>query len=362
MSQKNEKVMVALSGGVDSSVAAILLKEQGYDVMAATLKTFCYQHESGPKSCCGLEGVAAARAVAARLGIPHTVLDVSQTFQNEVIDDFVNEYADGRTPNPCVRCNATIKIPYLLKKAQMYGCKYLATGHYARNIKDSSGNHILKRGIDSKKDQTYFLWEVPRDVLPFLLLPVGQYKKDEIRALAEKHELANAKKPESQEICFVPNGDYTDFLRKQLPQDHPGFLPGPIIGPEGEKIGDHNGYMHFTIGQRKGLGGGHGQKLYVYKIVPEKREIHAGLYQSLMGTKFKVTKINSLIDTPAPGSEFEVQIRYNSRPVKCKILESKNNEWHVELFSPTYAISPGQSAVFYQQENMLAGGIISALI
>ncbi|MEW6708527.1 MAG: tRNA 2-thiouridine(34) synthase MnmA [Candidatus Riflebacteria bacterium] len=358
MNETAKKVLVALSGGVDSSVAAILLQRQGYEVMAVTLKTFCYQGEAGPKACCGLEGVNAAREVAAQLKIPHMVLDVSSSFQHEVIDNFVGEYAAGRTPNPCVRCNATVKIPYLLGKARSYGCDYLATGHYASIERDDAGHFLLKRGADQQKDQSYFLWEVPTAVLPHLLLPVGGYTKPEIRAIAEDAGLANAKRPESQEICFVPDGNYMTFLREHLPADHPGFQPGLIIGPNGRTLAKHDGYMNFTVGQRKGVGGGHGIKMYVCRIDAASREVHVGSREQMMGNKFVVQKMNSLIDTPKPGDEFQVQIRYKTRAVNCRLISADAQSWKVKLQEPVYAISPGQSAVFYQGDFLVAGGTI----
>lgn len=357
-----KKVLVALSGGVDSSVAALLLQEQGYEVMAVTLKTFCYQGEAGPKACCGLEGITAARSVSAKLGMPHIVLDVSKTFQEEVIADFVKEYAAGRTPNPCVRCNATVKIPYLLEKARSYGCAYLATGHYASIAQPEPDQFLLHRGSDQKKDQSYFLWEVPSDVLPHLLLPVGTFTKPQIREIALEKKLVNAQRPESQEICFVPDGDYMNFLRQHLPEDHPGFLPGNIIGPNGKIIGKHNGYMNFTVGQRKGVGGGHGVKLYACRIDPATRDVHVGPRDTLMGKEFKVEKINSLIGLPNPGSEFMVQVRYNSTPVPCEVVSAQPNCWEIKLKESAYAISPGQSAVFFLNDNLVAGGTITSFI
>lgn len=353
-----KKVLVALSGGVDSSVAAILMLQQGYEVIAVTLKTFCYQGETSSKTCCGLEGVNSARAVAAHLQIPHLVLDVTDSFKQEVIDDFVSEYANGRTPNPCVRCNATVKIPYLLDKARNFGCDFLVTGHYARVERTSNGNYLLKRALDTQKDQSYFLWEVPAKVLPYLLLPVGEFTKPQIRAIAEKYGLANAQRPESQEICFVPDGDYMNFLRKYLPADHPGFQPGLIIGTNNQTIGRHNGYMNFTVGQRKGIVGGYATKLYVCRIDATTREVHVGERESLMGSKFIVQKINSFIAPPKIGTEFKVQVRYKTRPVNCRLISADTQYWKVKLQEPLYAISPGQSAVFYKNNHLVAGGTI----
>jgi tRNA-specific 2-thiouridylase len=359
VSAKNKKkVLVALSGGVDSSVAALMLKNQGYEVMAVTLKTFCYQGETGPKACCGLEGVAAAKAVSAKLGIPHIVLDVEETFQKEVIEDFVNEYAAGRTPNPCVRCNATVKIPYLLQKAKSYGCEFLATGHYARIVHDENAPFLIARGADKTKDQSYFLWEIPPEILKDLLLPCGGYSKGQIRQFARENTLSNAQKPESQEICFVPDGDYMNFLRNHLPDNHPGFKPGKIIGPDGRLLAQHSGYMNFTVGQRKGIGGGHGQRLYVCGIDAENRKVYVGTRESLMGRKLVVDKINCFVEMPSAGEELMIQVRYRSKAVSGKLLSVDSRVWNVELEEPVYAISPGQSAVFYQNDCLIAGGTI----
>ncbi len=361
---EKKKILVALSGGVDSSVAAGLLVKEGHDVMAVTLKTFCYSNiEMGPKACCGLEGVSAAKAVAADLGIPHVVLDVSESFHKEVIEDFVSEYAAGRTPNPCVRCNATVKIPYLLEKARGYGCSHLATGHYAMISQLENGKTTLKRGKDQKKDQSYFLWEVPGNVLENLLLPVGGYEKSEIRKIASEMGFANAQKAESQEICFVPDGNYISFLKTQLPSDHPGLATGSIKDNEGKVVAKHDGYVSYTVGQRKGLGGGHGKRLYVSKIDPETKTVFLGDRDSLMGKRVRIERLNSYIGSPEPGTEFMVQLRYKSSAVACRILNADKDSWHIELKEPVYAISPGQSAVFYLGDLLVAGGrIVSSSI
>ena len=354
------RVMVALSGGVDSAVAAALLRDQGCEVMGATLKTFCYAGTpDSPKVCCGLEGVAAARAVAAQLGIPHTVWDVAADFQREVIDNFVAEYAAGRTPNPCVRCNATVKIPAMLERARALGCTHLATGHYARCVADAAGALALERGLDVRKDQAYFLWQVPVDVLPWLLLPIGGLTKPQIRQIAAERGFPNAQKAESQEICFVPEGTYLSFLRAHLPADHPGFQPGPLMRTDGTLIGRHEGYLGYTIGQRRGLGGGHGRRLYVTRIDPATRTVFAGEEDDLLQDAFLLEEVNSFIGVPAEGLPVEVQIRHRFAPVAGTVVAVDGlRAWQVRLTTPARAVTPGQSAVLFHGPRVLAGGTI----
>lgn len=358
MKNDKKKVLVALSGGVDSSVAASMLKSQGHELIAVTLKTFCYQGtDASPKACCGLEGVNSARAVAAQLCIPHLVLDVAASFQDEVIKDFINEYAEGRTPNPCVRCNATVKIPFLLEKARTYGCTHLATGHYAR-VKHDKGEWALHRGLDVKKDQAYFLWEIPPWTLPYLMLPVGDFSKDQIREKADEINLVNAQKAESQEICFVPDGDYVNFLRQNLPADHPGFQPGNILDTNGQAIGRHQGYLGFTVGQRKGIGGGHGERLFVRAIDPEQRIVVAGVRSTLFSDEVYIEKINMFCSELSLFKGLKVQIRHRTEEVPCKITTQSDERIVLKLEKPVYAVTPGQSAVVFSGDRLLFGGTI----
>jgi tRNA-specific 2-thiouridylase len=356
---KPGKILVALSGGVDSAVALALLLEQGYELMAVTLKTFCYaEMESGPKSCCALEGIQSARAVAGQLGVPHLVWDVSEAFTREVINDFVGEYAAGRTPN---RCNATVKIPYLLARARELGCTHIATGHYARVETGSDGVPGLFRGRDQAKDQAYFLWEVPAGVLPHFLLPLGELTKEEVRRLADARGLPNARKPESQEICFVPDGDYVTFLRGHLPPDHPGFQPGAIIDRRsGSIVGPHTGFLAYTIGQRKGLGGGHGKRLFVVGLDPVRREVFVDTEEGLHGTRLVLDRVNSLLPAPpAIGSLVGVQIRHRARSLPGRLVAiSEPQHWEIELDQPARAITPGQSGVLFLGDRLIAGGRI----
>ncbi len=248
------RVLVAMSGGVDSSVAAALLVEAGHEVVGVTMKTFCYSEtpDSG-KTCCGLDGIVDARRVATALDIPHYVFDVEEDFTRDVIDDFVREYARGRTPNPCVRCNSNTKFKDLLARGEALGCDRIASGHYVRIQHGDDGSSLL-RGLDDGKDQSYFLWGLPREMLPKLLFPLGDLTKTQVRERARSLELATADKPESQEICFVPTGNYRDLLAKKLPEPHPALRPGPIVLTDGTVIGEHDGYAGFTIGPRRGMG------------------------------------------------------------------------------------------------------------
>lgn len=357
-------ILVALSGGVDSSVAAAILKEQGHSLMGVTLKTFCYAEiEGGPKSCCGLEGIESARAVATKLDIPFTVFDVTERFKTAVIGDFVAEYAAGRTPNPCVLCNATVKIPDLLERARRLGCEAIATGHYAAMVQSPEGPFI-ERGKDRAKDQAYFLWAVPRHVLPHLVFPLGNMVKSEVRALARTLGLASADKAESQEICFVPDDDYAGFLRNWLPPQHPGFQPGNIVDQQGRTLARHEGYINFTIGQRKGLGGGHGRRLFVTDIQPETRQVAVGEGHEMLEQELFVDQLNLLAPEAAFDESFAIQIRHRAKPLIGKLVARSGEKgqaeycWHIRLEEKARAITPGQSAVFFIGDRLLGGGRI----
>ena len=354
-------ILVALSGGVDSSVTAALLLEAGHSLVSATLKTFCYNDvQGGPKSCCGLEGITTARAVAGALGIQHFVFDVSDRFQTEVIDDFVGEYAAGRTPNPCVRCNATVKIPDLLERARKLGYEAIATGHYARVAPTSDGVGLF-RAKDRTKDQAYFLWEVPSGILKNLYFPLGDLTKTEVRELARQRGLISADKPESQEICFIPDLDYMGFVRRRLPPDHQARLPGPIIDTAGRSLGTHQGFLEFTVGQRKGLGGGHGRKLYVTAIDPARRTVIAGELKDLEATSLIIDRVNQLAPTPAPDTPVTVMIRHRAKAIPGFVRETAGGSWRIELGEPARAVTPGQSAVIFSpgpEDRLLAGGRI----
>ena len=351
-----ERILVAMSGGVDSSVAAALLAEQGHQLVGATMKTFCYQEDPGPsRTCCGLDGIMDARRVADALGVPHYVFDVEEEFTRDVIDDFVSEYARGRTPNPCVRCNSNTKFRDLLRRGELLGCDAVASGHYVRAAV-VDGETALFRGSDSGKDQSYFLWGLPRELLPRLRFPLGELTKPEVRAYARALGLVTAAKPESQEICFVPTGNYRDLLRRRLGTRHDALRPGNLVDSRGRVVGRHQGFASFTVGQRRGLGGGFDRRLYVIAIRPDRREVMVGAREELECRQLRVDELNWLTEeVPSDGSPVRAQLRYRAPAVPGRIRHQGNGV-ELELERPVLAVTPGQSAVFFDDNQRLLGG------
>lgn len=356
------RVLVAMSGGVDSSVAAALLVEAGHEVVGVTMKTFCYSDvPSHGKTCCGLDGIMDAKRVADTLGIAHYVFDVEKDFTRDVIDDFVAEYARGRTPNPCVRCNSNTKFRDLLERGRALGCDRIATGHYVRIEHGPEGSRLL-RGLDDAKDQSYFLWGLPASMLPTLLFPLGELTKDEVRAQARALELVTADKPESQEICFVPTGDYRDLLKKRLDTVHPALEPGDLVTSDGEVVGRHTGYAGFTVGQRKGLGGGFSDAMFVLEIRADTREVVIGPREELFRDVVNVQEVNWLADAPDPGHRVRAQLRYRAPLVEAVVrrpddLDAPGVVLALDEAQP--AITPGQSAVIFEGDRVLGGGRIA---
>jgi tRNA-specific 2-thiouridylase len=352
-----ERVLVAMSGGVDSSVAAALLVEQGYDVVGATMKLFCYGEDVPDRPCCSLDSINDARRVCQSLGVPHYVLNLESAFGNDVVDNFVSEYARGRTPIPCVRCNTFTKFRDLVRKADSIDARYVATGHYAR-IEDGA----LHRGLDHSKDQSYFLWGIDRSVLSRMLLPVGAQTKAETRAVARSLGLdVVAEKPESQDICFVPDGDHTKIIRSRLGASAPALSRGAFILADGTPVGEHDGYARFTIGQRRGLPGGFREPMFVTAIRPDDRSVVIGPREELLGRGLVVREVNPLLAgsrLSALGSRLSVQVRHRSTPAAAEIIRVDHDEIELALDEPIAAITPGQSAVFYDGEQVLGGGII----
>lgn len=350
-----------MSGGVDSSVAAALLVEQGHQVIGVTMKTFCYSEVEGPgKTCCGLDGIMDARRVADRLGIPHYVFDVERDFTRDVIDDFVSEYAAGRTPNPCVRCNGNTKFRDLLKRGELLGCDAIATGHYARMATDDAGDPVLLRGRDEKKDQAYFLWGLPPELLPKLLFPLGELTKPEVREKARELDLVTAEKPESMEICFVPTGNYVDVLEQRLGGEHAALTPGKLVTADGSVVGEHEGYARYTVGQRRGLGGGHSLPLYVLRTRPERQEVVVGTREELYREDVEIGEVNWLAECPEPGERLDVQIRHRAPAVPARVNKLEGGTIKLDFDEAQRAVSPGQSAVLFRGDMVLGGGRIAA--
>ena len=351
-----ERVLVAMSGGVDSSVAAALLVEQGYDVVGATMKLFCHGDDVPDRPCCSLDSVNDARRVCETLGVPHYVINLEDRFGHDVVDDFVSEYSRGRTPIPCVRCNTFTKFRDFVKKADAIDARWIATGHYAR-----VANGELLRGADDNKDQTYFLWGIDRSILSRMILPVGDSTKPETRALARKLGLSVvSEKPESQEICFVPDGDYMKILRQRLAPDAPALVPGPIVTSDGRYVAEHEGFARYTIGQRRGVPGGFRIPMYVVGIRPADREVVIGPREELLGSGVIAREVNWLSDVPAIGSQVQVRVRHRAPLAAGELIRHDGGEIEIALDEPVSAITPGQSIVLYDGARVLGGGFIES--
>ena len=361
---KDKRIIVAMSGGVDSSVAAALLSEEGYDVIGITMKTWGFmevggapKHESG---CCSLDAIYDAKNVATNFGFPHYTVDFTKSFEDEVINNFVDEYLNGRTPNPCVVCNRKIKWEELLKKADSLDAKYVATGHYAKvEYDEKTDRYCLINSADIHKDQTYALWGLTQESLSRTLLPLGKYTKKEIRKLAEEFNLKTANKPDSQEICFVADNNYERFLREREPEKISGIEEGDIIY-HGKIIGQHRGIPFYTVGQRKGLGIAIGTPVYVKKIDVEKNTIEIGDKEELLETTLVAEDVNYISKNRLEsGEKVTAKIRYSDPGSDAQVVEASEDKLKIQFVEPKSAITPGQSVVLYDENGfVLAGGVI----
>ncbi|HVV64559.1 MAG TPA: tRNA 2-thiouridine(34) synthase MnmA [Rhizomicrobium sp.] len=352
------RIVVAMSGGVDSSVAAALLRREGCDVVGVTLQLYGASAAKRKGACCAGQDIYDARRVAEKLGIPHYVLDYEERFRKRVIADFAETYARGETPIPCVRCNERVKFADLLETARELGAQALATGHYVRRIEGRAGAE-LHRAADDARDQSYFLFTTTQKQLDYLRFPIGGMDKREVRAIASELGLAVADKPDSQDICFVPDGKYSNVVQKMQPD---AATPGEIVDVAGNVLGRHDGVIHFTVGQRKGLGlAGNGEPLFVLKLDPARAEVVVGPRSMLASSAIRLREVNWLGGDPDGEIECAVKIRSTRQPAPARVTLGPDRAALVELIAPEEAVAPGQACVFYERDGtrVLGGGWIA---
>lgn len=353
-----KRVLLGMSGGVDSSVAAIILMEQGYEVIGATMKLWDPEDDEGQSKCCGDDSILDAKRVCDKLGIPHYTLNLKEEFKKCVIENFIEEYANARTPNPCIECNKYLKFNYFFRKAMELGCDYIATGHYAKTeFSDKYNQVVLKKSNAGKKDQSYVLYNIPKDIINKVLFPLGQFEnKEQIRKIAEKHDLLTAKKPDSQETCFIPDDDYAKFLSKNGRVES---KPGKIVDNQGNVLGTHKGLIHYTIGQRKGLGIAHETPLYVVKLDAQNNLLVVGDEKDIFSKELYANNLNFTVDIKRDlPIKVNAKIRYGAKEAEATLFPEVNGKVKVEFETPQRAITKGQSVVFYIDDVLIGGGKI----